>query len=214
MKSFNIVCLGLSFILYLTSHLADACSCARLPVSKNIVCGSSYAIKAKVLRKERDVIQDGFPGFQQNVFVYTVKIFKDYKNANSYLGTQKIYTGENSAACGVNLKLKEVYLLTGSIRNKKWWIELCGGGYQETSTLSAFQKRALKRGIYQKNCDCQTRYCGDSQGDPKCSAQERNECLVTENSDCFRKNNACVNVNGSCQWLTQACQGSPYNPGK
>lgn len=43
------------------------------------------AIKAKVLRKERDVIQDGFPGFQQNVFVYTVKIFKDYKVSTFYM---------------------------------------------------------------------------------------------------------------------------------
>lgn len=36
------------------------------------------AIKAKVLRKDRDVIQDSSPGFQQ-VFDYTVKIFNDYK---------------------------------------------------------------------------------------------------------------------------------------
>lgn len=39
------------------------------------------AIKAKVLRKDRDVIQDSSPGFQQ-VFVYTVKIFNDYKVFN------------------------------------------------------------------------------------------------------------------------------------
>lgn len=177
------------------------------------MCGSSYAIKAKVLRKDRDVIQDSSPGFQQ-VFVYTVKIFNDYKNANSYLGTQKIYTGENSAACGVNLKLKEVYLLTGSIRNGKWWIDLCGGGYQKISTLSEFQRKALKLGIYQKNCDCQTRYCGNPPDDPNCTAPEKNECFVTDNRDCFRENNTCVKVHGRCQWLTQACQGNTYQHGK
>lgn len=51
------------------------------------------AIKAKVLRKMRDVVQDGFPGFQQNVFVYTVKIFKDYK-VSTFLQVDHLILGD------------------------------------------------------------------------------------------------------------------------
>lgn len=50
-----------------------------------------------------------------------------------------------------------IFLNLGSIRNGKWWIDLCGGGYQKISTLSEFQRKALKLGIYQKNCDCQVK---------------------------------------------------------
>lgn len=69
-----------------------------------------------------------------------------------------IYTTTSSAACGVQLDIGKTYVITGPKRDTKLTANTCSWNV-EVSALTSFQRNALRKDYYRKNCECKVCNC-------------------------------------------------------
>ncbi|CAK5075675.1 unnamed protein product [Meloidogyne enterolobii] len=126
----------------------NACSCARMSVEEKY-CNAGWVAHVKSLRRAEVRDKDGASEYE-----YTVKLlktFKDSKTCNQNNKIDCVYSKTNSAACGVNLKDGQEYLLFGYEDDGKRKISLCGY-YQEWEKVDEKLKKLLKDGDMDKYC--------------------------------------------------------------
>ncbi|XP_061556951.1 metalloproteinase inhibitor 2-like, partial [Phycodurus eques] len=184
---------------------SHACSCvARHP--QQVFCQADVVIKATVVGKtdvslKRSVVNPGLlnPGVIDPI-KYDLKQTKMFKGPKKLFGA--IYTGLNSAACGVNLANGIEYILMGRLHSDgSLHISLCDL-YQPWDDLSATQKSLLKR--YEMGCDCKILRCTSL----PCGISTPTECLWTDllpvkmASGEQAQNYACIKRRyGYCAWF-------------
>ncbi|XP_061703156.1 metalloproteinase inhibitor 2-like [Syngnathoides biaculeatus] len=156
---------------------AHACSCvARHP--QEVFCQADVVIKATVVGKtviswKPSVFNFGFlnPGVLDSI-KYDLKQTKMFKGPKKLFGA--IYTGLNSAVCGVYLANGIEYLLMGRLQSDgSLHISSCDFS-QPWDKLSATQKSLLKR--YETGCDCKITRCTSLH----CGIGGPMECLWTD----------------------------------
>ncbi|XP_052679661.1 metalloproteinase inhibitor 3-like [Crassostrea angulata] len=181
-------------VLIYVSIISEACKCfVRHP--QNDFCQADYVIKAEVLGEEN------VTSFEKR---YKVKVLENYKSG--YTSPFKysqvwIYTTTSSAACGVQLDIGKTYVITGPKRGTKLTANTCSWNV-EVSALTSFQRNALRKGYYRKNCECKIREC------PHNRCEQGDGCLAPyDNSFCFHQNAACKQsaYPTSCEWTPNTC---------
>jgi len=124
----------------------EACSCMPRH-SQEHFCNSDYVIVARIL--SRRTVQRGRS-------MYKIDIKKTYKmseKAESYLKHGRLYSADNSAMCGINFRLGDLYLIAASSAN----VGICHY-VQPYSQLTIVEKRGFAGG-YKKGCECNIEVC-------------------------------------------------------
>uniref|UniRef100_A0A8W8MI20 Uncharacterized protein n=1 Tax=Magallana gigas TaxID=29159 RepID=A0A8W8MI20_MAGGI len=68
---------------------------------------------------------------------------------------QRIYTALHGTSCGVSFRIGREYIIAGFIQNnRRWSAQLCSWNV-ETTSLTPFQRKALRNGFYRNNCFCE-----------------------------------------------------------
>ena len=91
---------------------------------------------------------------------YKVRIKKEFKVTDSgrtALSYGRILTPSHGASCGIRLKPGRRYLLTGTIRSGKPWINLCHFVH-DWDRLTPTQRKGFRR-LYAAGCDCKVMEC-------------------------------------------------------
>ncbi|XP_051905563.1 metalloproteinase inhibitor 2-like [Hippocampus zosterae] len=195
-KVMNILLPLLVLCLWRLQEGADACKClVRHP--QEVFCQADVVIKAKVLGGKTD---------SDKLIKYIIKQTKMFKGPKRNFDA--VYTASSSVACGVTLKKGTMYLLMGKLESKGL-LRITGCDFfQPWSSVSAGQKRLLRR--YEKGCDCKIVRCTSI----PCGISNPAECLWTQflpikmASNEQAQNFACLKKGyGYCAWTKAS--GSP-----
>ncbi|XP_034316987.1 metalloproteinase inhibitor 3-like [Magallana gigas] len=196
MKTLVIICLMVSVFTF-----SEACSCIGGHPQRQF-CDADFVIRARILGRTLT----GGPTLQ-GVY-YTVMIRQYYKREpRTGRRIQRIYTALHGTSCGVSFRIGREYIIAGFIQNnRRWSAQLCSWNV-ETTSLTPFQRKALRNGFYRNNCFCEIFDCTwlTDLDTFRCPSSTRNRCVVRRNSHCFRKNNACINNGRGCRWQTSSC---------
>ncbi|XP_022306245.2 metalloproteinase inhibitor 3-like [Crassostrea virginica] len=183
------------------------CTCAREHPQTQF-CNSQFVVEAKVLAKK-----PGNNQFGQEV-KYIVEVLKDYKNSYRPIrGKIEIFTSGSSASCGAFFQLNQKYIISGSTTRGVKFTSSCSWNRLVT-TLTSYQSKALRNGIYRNNCGCEIEDCTFRR---ECPAASKRRCVIPDNSDsrCYYNNNVCTRSRRGCSWDTLACrQPTSYAQGK
>ncbi|XP_022294237.2 metalloproteinase inhibitor 3-like [Crassostrea virginica] len=178
------------------------CRCAPLH-PQTYFCNSDFVVEAKVLAKKA-----GNNQFGQEV-KYIVEVLKDYKNSYQPIrGNIEIFTSGSGATCGAFFELKQKYLILGSTTRGVRITSSCSGNRLVTS-LTTYQSKALRNGIYRNNCGCEIVDCTFR---AECPTASKERCVIPDNSDnfCYFNKDACTRSRRGCSWDTRACR-QPIN---
>lgn len=200
MRTLVIICVVLASV-YIYS---EACSCLGIPHPQVQFCNADFVIEARILRR----VETGTSPFQD--VYYTVRIHQSYRReprtgpVTQYASPfMRIYTASSSASCGVPFQIGRDFIIAGHIRNGRWSAHFCGWNLP-ASALTQFQRNALRYGYYRNNCGCGIRDCTRN-NHSGCQVSRQRMCSITINSQCFRKESACISVGGRCRWRSSVC---------
>nr|CAD2140321.1 unnamed protein product [Meloidogyne enterolobii] len=128
----------------------NGCYCGKMSEEEKY-CNSDWVAYVKSLRRGEVRDKEG----KASEYEYTVKLlktFKDNKTCNQNNKIDCIYSATNSAACGVELKDSQEYLLFGRYGDDgKRKISSCGYN-REWNEVSEKLKKLLKDGDMDKYC--------------------------------------------------------------
>ncbi|XP_077389721.1 metalloproteinase inhibitor 2-like [Festucalex cinctus] len=173
---------------------AQACTCLPLHPQQLYCQTDVVVIKAKVL--------DVMPGTQGKIgpTKYDIQHLTTFKGVEKLFAA--IYTGPNSAACGITLTKGVEYLFMGRLQfDGTLHVSVCDL-YQPWDALSEARKNVLAR--YGEGCSCTIKSCFAY----PCCMTSLTECLWTDflpgklSSGVLQAQNfACVkSSNGCCEW--------------
>lgn len=164
--------------------------------------------KQNISREDEDI-------FGRNFYSsYITKIFKGEKILRAILVPENqtasfnprhqkalLFTPSSQGLCGVTLKKGTKYLLTGTVRQGRIEIDLCGW-IAPFYSLSRQQKIGIKGGY---DCGCKLDSCPT--GEPycempanKCEWKARFESKYSE-LECDREHRMCKSFRGKCLWF-------------
>lgn len=205
-------------ILLLVSIVEEVQACTCFPTHpQQQYCKADFVIVATVKREEvrysksfikSDVIPED-PNFMRFPIErkFKVRIHRKFKLPKTFIGWNKnnfLYTGGSGASCGVMLKNRVTYLLSGQISgpDQQLRISMCGW-VQEYKTLNYHQKKGLNY-YYKHNCNCSVQWCtydfcnGPRDVDPSFV------CKWEPNwtNDCYTKHGFCTQKHDGtgCHW--------------
>lgn len=211
----------LLFLSVLLFSLRETLACSCLPAhGQDIYCRSDFILVATVKAEKNiygrhdtnnelpmsnvDFVSGAFDTripIERHYRVRVHRTFKGNLNKDYQRALKKyLYTGGSDAACGVMLKHRKTYLLSGTIRNNQLWINRCGW-VQEYKTLNLHQKKFLKF-KYKHNCDCKVTTCFSTYCPGARRLFRRDFCKYQPNwtQDCYQRHGQCVRKEGVCQW--------------
>lgn len=200
--SWYLCCLAAILLLAILdrpSAQALACSC-ELQHPQIHYCKADFAIIARVQKRVKG--QDSYST------VYKLKIRKAYKlspKAKVALESGRLLTAAEDSMCGVQLKLHQTYLITGSIHNLQAHVNLCNF-FQPWKQITPRQRKGFRL-LYQRGCSCKIQNGPPTLRRPPhvCYSASRN-CL-SDFGICLMKRS------GRCDWarsqvLTQCLSGT------
>lgn len=135
---------------------------------------------------------------------YKVRIKKEFKvteMGRTALSYGRILTPNHGASCGIRLKPGRRYLLTGTIRSGKPWINLCNFVH-DWDRLTPIQRKGFRR-LYASGCDrCRVMECHWWMGQcpPTTQACYWTTALDGPHRDCQSLHAVCSRNHGTCQW--------------
>lgn len=140
---------------------------------------------------------------------YKIRIKKEFKITESgrmALSYGRILTPSHGASCGIRLKPGRRYLLTGTIRSGKPWINLCHL-VQDWDRLTPIQRKGFRR-LYADGCrdDCRVMECHWWMGQcpPTTQACYWTTAMEGSNRDCQALHGVCSRKSGigssPCKW--------------
>ncbi|XP_077389750.1 metalloproteinase inhibitor 2-like [Festucalex cinctus] len=175
---------------------AQACSCFPSHPQQVYCQADVVVIKAKVVG-----VMPGVQGVRPTKYI--IKHITTFKGGEKLF--RAIYTGANSALCGVTLTKGTEYLLMGRLQSdRSLRVNLCDF-YEPWDALSVVQKNLLYR--YREGCNCVIKSCFSF----PCHMTRPTECLWTDflpgkmGSRDQAQNFACIkNRKGYCAWYSGA----------
>ncbi|XP_039198178.1 metalloproteinase inhibitor 4 [Crotalus tigris] len=186
-------------LLLLTLNIRDlteACSC-RPAHPQEQICNSNIVIHANIQSKK--VVKDSD---SWKIIKYEVKQIKMFKGFEKVKDVQYVFTPLTEATCGIKLKKKNEYLLSGKMGNDgRIFISLCNF-IKPWNELTLAQKINLHKN-YEMGCDCKIIGCPEE----PCPITTPNVCLwmdwLKEQTFYGRQANnyACFkDSDGPCSW--------------
>ncbi|XP_071491392.1 metalloproteinase inhibitor 3-like [Diadema antillarum] len=211
-------------IALIVSRTAEACSCMRQQY-QTLFCRADVVVKGTINSKSyiyaepaitnNDIFSsysssaagDSFyqplPVIQPRYPLYVTfnmtlrEIFKG-KEELVDLTTVTVSTAASGAMCGIpHLDEEETYLITGFVWDGEINIGLCSSWVEPFKSLTAFQKRGLRK-LYKTTCD-DCKVCTPFDMNQECT--QHVGCWATESSSCFMRNAICMRSSkGKCSW--------------
>ncbi|XP_049601589.1 metalloproteinase inhibitor 2-like [Syngnathus scovelli] len=183
----------------------QACSCFPTHPQQLYCQADVVVIKAKIVG-----VMPGEQG-KNRLTKYDIKQIKTFKGPMQFFDA--IYTGANSALCGVSLTEGTEYLLMGRLHlDGSLHLSLCDF-YQPLEALSNIQKHLLYH--YGKGCVCMIRSCFTY----PCCMSGPTECLWTDflpgkvGNRVQAQNYTCVKMSdGCCAWHQPAIYAQNGHP--
>ncbi|CAH1794121.1 unnamed protein product, partial [Owenia fusiformis] len=183
------------------------CSCLGGVTTQESFCQSKFVILGTILSKTKTEA-----GINNGYWVYSVKIQADYKGMGWKGKVIDIYTGPNTAACGVDfLEVGTRYVLMGYMQSQSGplskprpFIGLCGY-FAKASDVSKTEFSGFKK-YYKPNCACKICHDKNSCQPGQCYLPKSNTYPEGRGPQCYRKNAickiACHNNKGvpMCTW--------------
>jgi len=119
------------------------------PVEK-YYCQSEFACKIKA-KSERHTTEDQLQAWYE---VEVIECYKSDEKTKDAFTSGRIWTAENSAACGRVLELNEEYIITGTVDGTKARTNSCtyGKSIKEIDAIPA-EKQFFEKGFKSVSCD-------------------------------------------------------------
>ncbi|XP_077590544.1 metalloproteinase inhibitor 2-like [Stigmatopora nigra] len=175
-------------------EVVRGCSCFPTHPQQSF-CQADFAMKAVILKRTDVNTAIDFTDFGFNNIKYDIQVLKLFKGPKMNLDA--VYTGSNSAACGIHLINGTEYFLSGYLDLKGFLhVSLCGF-VQRWEDLSSTQKRGVEWN-YKNGCNCKITRCASI----PCGSTFA-ECLWSDYQTlAVFRHFACVEKSdGSCAWF-------------
>ncbi|XP_063532332.1 tissue inhibitor of metalloproteinase [Cydia strobilella] len=181
---------------------ADGCTCM-LEHPQTHFCNSDFVIVGRVQKM-----------FKGNSFYDTYKmkirnVFKATQKAQVALKSGRILTPTQDGLCGVTLKPRETYVITGHVTHLQAHVNLCEY-VNKWREVTPRQRKGFRQ-LYKQGCTCKVKTNGRGwrSGSP-------NTCFM-RNDECYERHGICLhNRQQQCHWtrapaLTRCLQKQHFN---
>ncbi|CAG9115359.1 hypothetical protein JYU34_016479 [Plutella xylostella] len=163
---------------------ADACSCAPAHPQTQF-CNSDFVIVGRV--------QKMFKGNEYyNAYKLKIRnVFKSSPKAAVALKSSRILTPSQDSFCGVTLRPRETYVITGTVHQLQAHVNLCGL-VSKWRDVTPRQRKGFRM-LYKQGCTCKVHMTRRRTKSP-------NTC-VTNFNECFESHGICLHDSkGKCRW--------------